>query len=182
MHLQAGWGIIGAIEKIHAKSLHLLGQNRCIRTTRAGADRGFCVSVQETGFEKRLRQACGPRMWQMRGMRFGFVNNGHPSHPVRMALGMLLFKRRLKCSDQRLVKHIGENPYLYYFIGMNEYGPLPFGAPTLVAFRKRFSEKDLATILEASVPKADIEKKDDSEDGNDPPAVGRWSWTPPAAP
>ena len=55
---------------------------------------------------------------------------------------------------------------------MKEYGPCPFGASTLVAFRKRFSEKDLAAILEASVPKAETVKKDDPNDGNDPPNGG----------
>jgi len=100
-----------------------------------------------------------------------FVNNGHPAHPVRMALGALLIQRRLKCSDQWLVKHIGENPYLQFFIGMKEYGPCPFGASTLVAFRKRFSEEDMEVILEASVPKE--EKKEEHPDGgNEPPNSG----------
>lgn len=62
-------------------------------------------------------------------------------------------------------------PVLEYFIGMTEYGRYPFGASTLVAFRKQFSEEDLATILEASVPKA-AEKKDNSDDGQDPPNSG----------
>ena len=75
-----------------------------------------------------------------------FANNGHPAHPARMALGALLIQRRLKCGGQWLVKHVGENPYLQYFIGMKEYGPYPFGASTPVAFRKRFSEQDLAAI------------------------------------
>ena len=101
-----------------------------------------------------------------------FVNNGHPAHPARVALGALLIQRRLKCSDEWLVKHIEENPYLQYFIGMKGYGRCPFGASTLVAFRKRFSEEDLAVILEASVPKAETKKKDDPEDGNDPPNSG----------
>ena len=81
--------------------------------------------------------------WEIAEERYAarFVNNGHPAHPARMALGALLIQRRLKCSDQWLVKHIGENPYLQYFIGMKEYGPCPFGASTLVAFRKRFSEE-----------------------------------------
>jgi len=69
------------------------------------------------------------------------------------------------------VKHIGENPYLQYFIGMKEYGPCPFGASTLVAFRKRFSEEDMAALLEASVPKPE-EDKDDPDDKNDPPNNG----------
>ena len=110
--------------------------------------------------------------WDVAEERYAarFVNNGHPAHPARMALGALLIQRRLKCSDQWLVKHIGENPYLQYFIGMKEYGPCPFGASTLVAFRKRFSEEDMAAILEASVPKAETEKNDDSDD--DPPNSG----------
>ena len=101
-----------------------------------------------------------------------FVNNGLPAHPVRMALGALLIQRRLNCNDKWLVKHMGENPYLQYFIGMKEYGSCPFGASTLVAFRKRFSEEDLAAILEASIPKPETEQTDDSDDGNDPPNSG----------
>lgn len=112
--------------------------------------------------------------WDVAEERYAaqFVNNGHPAHPARVALGALLIQRRLKCSDEWLVKHIGENPYLQYFIGMKEYGPCPFGASTLVAFRKRFSEKDLAALLEATVPKAEAEEKDDSDDGKDPPNSG----------
>jgi hypothetical protein len=30
----------------------------------------------------------------------GFVNNGHPAHPARMALGALIIKQRLGCSDE----------------------------------------------------------------------------------
>ena len=99
-----------------------------------------------------------------------FVNNGAPAHPCRVALGSLLIQRRLKCSDEWLVKHIGENPYLQYFIGMKEYGPCPFGASTLVAFRKRFREEDLTAILEASIPQP--EKSGGDGDNNDPPNSG----------
>ena len=108
--------------------------------------------------------------WDVAEERYAaqFENNGHPTHPCRMALGALLSQRRLKCSDEWLVKHIGENPYLQYFIGMKGYGPCPFGASTLVAFRKRFREEDLAEILEASVPKAEKEKDDDTDDDDLP--------------
>ena len=75
--------------------------------------------------------------WETAEERYAaqFADNGHPAHPCRMALGALLVQRRLKCSDEWLVKHIGENPYLQFFIGMKTYGPCPFGASTLVAFR-----------------------------------------------
>ena len=53
--------------------------------------------------------------WEVTEERYAarFKNNGHPAHPARMALGALLIQRRLKCSDEWLVKHIGENPYLF---------------------------------------------------------------------
>ena len=110
--------------------------------------------------------------WDVAEERYAarFTDDGAPAHPARMALGARLIQRRLKCSDRWLVKHIGENPYLEYFIGMKEYGPCPFGASTLVAFRKRFSEEDMAAILEASVPKPD--GQDVPDDGNEPPNSG----------
>ena len=78
-----------------------------------------------------------------------FVNNGHPAHPARMALGSLLIKQMLRCSDERTVRHISENPYMQYFIGMKEYtSRCPFGESTMVAFRKRFTEEELAQINE----------------------------------
>ena len=82
-----------------------------------------------------------------------FVNNGHPAHPSRMAFGALVIKQRMKCSDEWVVKHISENPYLQYFIGMKEYSSkCPFGASTMVAFRTRFSPEDIVRILEATIP------------------------------
>lgn len=45
-----------------------------------------------------------------------FVNNGHPAHPARIALGALIIKQRLKCSDEWTVRHVSENPYLQYFL------------------------------------------------------------------
>jgi hypothetical protein len=101
-----------------------------------------------------------------------FVNNGHPAHPARMALGSLTIKRRLKCSDEWVVRHISENPYLQYFIGMKAFsGVCPFGESTLVAFRKRFDEKALCEIndmlLESMAAKEeDAHDDDDSPGGN----------------
>lgn len=53
---------------------------------------------------------------------------------------------------------------------MKEYGPSPFGTSTLVAFQKRFSEKDMMTILETSI----LETKEEySSDDNSDPLDGR---------
>lgn len=91
-----------------------------------------------------------------------FVNNGHPAHPARRALGALIIKQRLNCSDEWTVKHVSENPYLQYFIGEKEYcNRCPFGESTMVEFRKRFSEEDIAAILELTIPKANPSEDDD---------------------
>ena len=97
-----------------------------------------------------------------------FVNNGHPAHPARMALGSLLIKQMLRCSDERTVRHISENPYMQYFIGLKEYtSRCPFGESTMVAFRKRFTEEELAQINEW-ILEARTKKPDDDE----PPKSG----------
>lgn len=95
-----------------------------------------------------------------------FVNNGHPAHSVQIALGSLIIKQKLKCSDEWVVRHVSENPYLQFFLGMKEYtNECPFGASTMVEFRKRFPPETIAALLKASVPKDDDQKPD-------PPAGG----------
>jgi len=106
-----------------------------------------------------------------------FVNDGHPAHPARMALGSLIVKQRMKCSDDWTVKHVSENPYLQYFLGMKEYSDnCPFGASTMVEFRRRFSEKDIAEILEMTIPKPEPPDNDSGDDdnphGGEPPNDG----------
>jgi hypothetical protein len=95
-----------------------------------------------------------------------FVKNGAPAHPARMALGSLIIKQILGCSDEELVSQIAENPYLQAFIGLKEFvEECPFGASTLVAFRKRFSDKDIARINEMMLENAN-KTNDDSQDNN----------------
>ena len=91
-----------------------------------------------------------------------FVDNGHPAHSARIALGALIIKQRLKCSDEWTVRHVSENPYLQFFLGMKAYSSkAPFGASTMVEFRKRFPPEAIATILEASIPKKPRQEDDD---------------------
>ena len=95
-----------------------------------------------------------------------FVNNGHPAHPARIALGALIIKQRLKCSDEWTVRHVSENPYLQYFLGLKEYtSKCPFGASTMVEFRKRFPPEAIAALLAASTPKEDRDDHDDRNGG-----------------
>lgn len=83
-----------------------------------------------------------------------FVKNGHPAHHVRVAIGCLIIKQILNCSDAWTVRHISENPYMQYFIGLKKFTEdCPFGESTMVAFRKRFGAKDIAMINELIIPK-----------------------------
>jgi hypothetical protein len=99
--------------------------------------------------DNRWVRLAGPMPWGRADKeRSGpFVNNGAPAHPSRMALGSLIAKQMLECSDEELCRQVAENPYLQYFVGMKELSDeCPFGAPALVAFRKRFTEADIARI------------------------------------
>ena len=96
-----------------------------------------------------------------------FVNNGHPAHPARIALGALIIKQKLQCSDEWTVRHVSENPYLQYFLGLKEYtSKCPFGASTMVEFRKRFPPEAIAALLAASAPKEDQNDHNDHNDQN----------------
>ncbi len=63
---------------------------------------------------------------------------GRPAIPFRMALGALIIQKRKQLSDRALVREIGENPYLQYFIGLNSFAKsAPFRPTVLVSLRKR---------------------------------------------
>jgi hypothetical protein len=95
-----------------------------------------------------------------------FVNNGAPAHPSRMAFGSLIIKQILDCSDEELCAQIAENAYLQFFIGLDAFTfTCPFGASTLVAFRKRFSEADIMKVNEAAVSIDDNDGDDDGSGG-----------------
>jgi hypothetical protein len=99
-----------------------------------------------------------------------FVNNGFPAKNIRIALGCLIIKQTLNCSDEETVNQVMENPYLQFFIGLKEYTEsAPFGASSMVAFRKRFSEDDILKLINEMV--IDDEKSDDN-DNNDKPNSG----------
>jgi hypothetical protein len=92
---------------------------------------------------------------------------------MRQSLSMMVTRRigedglwepdhqaNVDCSDAWTVRHIRENPFMQYFIGLKEYSEeCPFGESTMVAFRKRFGEDVLAEMNELIID----EKEDDSE-------------------
>lgn len=75
---------------------------------------------------------------------------GAPALSARVALGALLIKEREGLTDRGTVAAIQENPYMQFFIGLQEFtGEPAFDASLMVEFRKRFGEAGLARISEA---------------------------------
>jgi len=104
-------------------------------------------------------------------------NSGQPIVPARVALGALLIKERQGLTDRETVETIEENPYMQFFLGIEEFTQEPpFDASLMVDFRERFGEEGMQRIAEAialaslkeSEPEAETESK--SDDDSEPPA------------
>jgi IS5 family transposase len=77
-------------------------------------------------------------------------DSGQPIVPARVALGALLVKERLGLTDRETVETIQENPYLQFFIGLEEFSQdRPFDASLMVDFRKRFGAGGMQRMAEA---------------------------------
>jgi len=72
---------------------------------------------------------------------------GRPGKNVRVAFGAQIIKHKLNLSDEEVVEQIRENPYLQYFIGLEEFrSEAPFDASLMTTFRKRFKLEDVFDI------------------------------------
>jgi len=85
-------------------------------------------------------------------VNFASSGQGAPALSVRVALGALIIKEKLRLSDEEAVLHIEENPYLQYFLGFPEFrDERPFDPSMYVHFRKRFGDDVLAEVNELIV-------------------------------
>jgi transposase, IS5 family len=83
---------------------------------------------------------------------------GAPAKPFRMALGALIIKEKLGVSDVETVQQIRENPYLQYFLGLQEYSDsAPFDASMMVHFRKRIHRTIVGRVNEHISRSATVE-------------------------
>ena len=109
--------------------------------------------------------------WEMAESKYAhmFRKNGRPAKDIRMALGALLVKEYLQCSDEEVVEQITENPYLQHFIGLQGFtNQAPFHPSLMVWFRKRLSAKFMNELNEAmckaeATPQEEIPAKDDGD-------------------
>ena len=94
--------------------------------------------------------------------------NGAPAISARIAFGAVYIKENEGLTDERTLAYITENPYMQYFLGLQEYQTEPlFDASMMVHFRKRFSAEKIEAINKRIFIKANTK---DSRDGGDMPS------------
>lgn len=80
----------------------------------------------------------------IRKMNAGF---GRRAIDPRIVIGSLVIKHKLKLSDEETILSIQENPYMQYFLGLNEYTPDPVFDPSLfVEIRKRMGKEEFDSL------------------------------------
>ncbi|MBY5959857.1 IS5 family transposase [Membranicola marinus] len=67
-----------------------------------------------------------------------FSNTGRSTINPRIVIGSLIIKHKLNLSDEETVQLISENPYMQFFLGLDEFYAEPLFAPSLfVEWRKK---------------------------------------------
>lgn len=95
---------------------------------------------------------------------------GAPAKTGRMAYGALVIKERLGITDEETAEQVGENPYLQYFLGLEEYrdGNV-FDPSMMVHFRARFTQEHHRLINEKLIQTSTTKPKDKSKGPEDDP-------------
>jgi hypothetical protein len=102
-------------------------------------------------------------------------DKGRKSIPSRIAFGAIYAKEELNLTDEETVAQIGENAYLQYFLGLQEFESKPlFDSSMMVHFRKRFTAAFITEVNEyvctGKWPHTECASQgDDSDDSSDPP-------------
>ena len=71
-----------------------------------------------------------------------FSNQGACAINPRIVIGALIIKHKLKLSDDETVQSIEENPYMQFFLGLDEFSPEPlFSSSLFVEWRKKLGNE-----------------------------------------
>ena len=74
---------------------------------------------------------------------------GAPTVNPRIVIGVMIIKHKLNLSDQETLQTISENPYMQFFLGLEEFNPRPlFSASLFVALRKKLGEDTFEAFSE----------------------------------
>ena len=75
--------------------------------------------------------------------------DGRPPIPSRVAFGALYIKEAENLSQRDTVRHISENVYMQYFVGLTEFNPKPLFEPAMLTqFATRFGKEGIERINE----------------------------------
>ncbi|MCL2125961.1 MAG: transposase [Oscillospiraceae bacterium] len=75
--------------------------------------------------------------------------DGRPPISSRIAFGALYIKEAENLSQSDIVRHISENVYMHYFVGLTEYNPKPLFEPEMrTQFAVRFGKEGIERINE----------------------------------
>jgi hypothetical protein len=92
----------------------------------------------------------------------------------RVIIGAFIIKHKLKLSDEETVLTISENPYMQFFLGLQDYSPEPVFSPSLfVEIRKKLGESTFHQFNELLINTAHPELKDKKPDNSKAPANNR---------
>ena len=98
-----------------------------------------------------------------------FPDSGRTAIDPRIVIGSLIIKHKLCLSDEETVRIIGENPYMQFFLGLDEFSPAPLFSPSLfVEWRKRLGNETFngfADVL-ATICHGDGTARDDGKADN----------------
>ena len=71
-----------------------------------------------------------------------FSEKGSVAINPRIVIGSLIIKHKMNLSDEATVQIIEENPYMQFFLGLDEFSAYPLFTPTLfVDWRKKFGNE-----------------------------------------
>ena len=71
-----------------------------------------------------------------------FSDQGACAINPRIVIGALIIKHKLKLSDEETVQSIEENPYMQFFLGLDEFSPEPlFSSSLFVEWRKKLGNE-----------------------------------------
>ena len=80
------------------------------------------------------------------------ADNGRPSKPIRLMVGLLMLKHLRNVSDEQVVVQFRENAYYQYFCGLEAFSTAaPCASSELVHFRHRIGEEGVELILKESI-------------------------------
>lgn len=80
---------------------------------------------------------------------------GRPALDARIAIGAMVIKHKLNLSDRETVATIQENPYMQYFLGLDQFHPDPLFDPSVfVDLRKRMGKDAFDEFNEIIINKA----------------------------